>query len=72
MATYLYQFSSVMQKIPFLVLFEIKVPYIWCKFCIIVKQNDAETAPFKGAIWDQSENQDQHQSMKKAPYLMPN
>ena len=32
---------------------------------------DAVTAPSNGAIWDELSEQHQHQSLKKALYLMP-
>ena len=39
--------------------------YIWCKFSIMMKKNDAGTAHYKGAIWDKFSEQHQHQSIKK-------
>ena len=41
--------------------------YIWYKFSIITA---TKTAPSYGTIWDKFS--DQHQSIKKAPYSMPN
>ena len=61
MAPYLHQFSSVVQKMHFLL-------HIWCKFCIIT---DVRTAPSNAAIWDEFVEQHQPQNIKKAPNLMP-
>ena len=56
-----------------LVLFGTKnMNFIRCKFSIIIKIIDAVTAPSNDAIWDEINEQHQHQSIKKAPYLMPN
>ena len=42
--------------------------YIRYKFSIITA---TKTAPSYGAIWDKFSDQQQHQSIKKAPFLMP-
>ena len=35
-------------------------------------ENKIQTAPSNGAIWDEFNGQQQHQSIRKTPYLMPN
>ena len=37
----------------------------WCKFSIKIIRNDAETAPSKGAIWEELSQQHQYQNIKK-------
>ena len=49
----------------FLVLFRTYLYYILCKFSIIIKRIDDGTAPSKYAIWDEFNEQHQHQSIKK-------
>ena len=44
----------------------------WCKLSILMLKNYAGTAPFKGNIWDEFSDQNQHESVKKATYLMHN
>ena len=39
---------------------------------IIIQEIYARTVPSNGAIWDDFIKQHQHQSFKKAPYLIPN
>ena len=44
-------------------LFGTNLHYIWCKFSIKNKEIHAETAPSKGAIWNEISEQHQHQSI---------
>ena len=48
--------------------FETNLNYVWCQFKIF----EAGTVSSNGAIWEEFHEQDQHQSIKKASYLMPN
>ena len=45
--------------------------YIWCKFGKIIAQLFAGAAPSEGAIRSEFNEQHQHHSTKKVPYLMP-
>ena len=68
MASYLHQFSIVLKKIYFFVLFGTKFNYIWCKFSIIIWRINALTPPsiLIGAIWDELGAQHHNQqSIKK-------
>ena len=38
---------------------------------MMMKKNDAGTAHYKGAIWDEFSEQHQHQSIKKSITYMP-
>ena len=65
MAPYLHQLTAVL-------LFGTGLYYIWCQFCIIFLKIYAGTATSIVAILDEFYEQHQHQSIKKAPFLMPN
>ena len=45
-------------------------PYLY-QFIEVMQKTDAGTAPSKGAIWDKSNEQNQHQSIKSTIF-MPN
>ena len=51
--------ASYLQHLFAVVLFGTNLYYIWYKFSIMTKNNDVETEPSTGAIWD--EFNEQHQ-----------
>ena len=56
MVPYLHEFSASFCSIS-----DIFALYIWCQCSIIIKQIDAKTIPFNGAIWDEFADQRQDQ-----------
>ena len=64
MAPYLHQCSALVHLGQICIKLDLK-------FSIIIKKY-AGNSPSKGAIWDKFCEQHQHQSIKKAPYVMSN
>ena len=62
---YLNQFYAVVQKMHLFVLFGTNLHYICCEFSMIIEQITAESAPSKGANFDESSENHEPQSLKK-------
>ena len=69
MAPYLYQFSAVVQKLHFLVLFGINLHQIKCKFSIMILKNDARTAISNMVLFQTNLVINTATASTKAPYL---